>query len=279
MSFRPSKQLGQNFLVNQGIVAKIIAAANLSEGDTVLEVGPGTGTLTEELIKYAGHVVAIEKDKQLFDLLQEKFRGAKNLELISADILRYNLQITKYKLIANIPYNITGQIFHNFLLAKNRPSMIIVMVQKEVGERLLGKNKSILSLAASLYGRAEKVCDVSPGSFNPPPKVTSMVVKMVANSSPRRGEVGRDLIINPPHPSFSEGGSPEMDFEMERRTMQIAKIGFSSRRKKLVSNLSTGLKISKEKLSAVFGEIGLDENVRAEELDKDDWLKLAKNIG
>ncbi len=281
MKMIPKKSLGQNFLVNQGIVEKIISAAELSKKDTVLEVGPGKGILTEELIRYAGCVIAVEKDKRLFELLKEKFFAAKNLELINEDIFKFNIKeglrqaraifpertsfsispershaesrgclFNDYKLVANIPYNITGQFFHNFLLAKNRPQMIIVMVQKEVGERLLGKNKSILSLAAELYGRAEKICDVSPGSFSPPPKVTSSVIKLICG-------------VREPQ---------------EKKILHLAKIGFASKRKKLISNLSTGLKIEKNKIKEVFDQTGLNENARAEELSKSDWLKLAKDI-
>ncbi len=251
----PKKYLSQNFLINQGIVEKIISAAELSKNDTVLEVGPGRGVLTEELIKYAGRIVAVEKDKHLFELLKEKFSAAKNLELVNEDIFTYRLQATSYKLIANIPYNITGQFFHNFLLSDHRPSMIVVMVQKEVGERLLGKNKSILSVTAELYGTTEKVCDVSPGSFSPPPKIMSSVIKLIRN------------------PFFAKATK-----DKEEKILHLAKIGFASRRKKLVSNLSTGLKISKDKIKEVFNQVGLNENARAEELSLSDWLKLAKDI-
>lgn len=254
MLFRPSKSLGQNFLINKGIVAKIIVAAELSKKDTVLEIGPGMGVLTEELVKYAGHVIAVEYDKRLFDLLKDKFKDAKNLQLINADIfLLYPAPYTlypNYKIVANIPYNITGKFFHKFLLADNRPKMFVVMAQKEAGERVLGKNKSILSLLAELYGTSKKVCDVSPGSFHPAPKVASMVIKLARG--PREPQ--------------------------EEKILRLAKIGFSSRRKKLLSNLSTGLKISKEKLIDIFSGIGLGQNIRAEELNKDDWLKLAENI-
>src|SRR3989344_1012496 len=186
MKISPKKFLGQNFLINKGIVEKIISASDLSKNDMVLEVGPGMGALTQELIKYAGRVIAVEKDKRFFELLKEKFKDADNIELINADIIKfYQLPTTNYKLVANIPYNITGQFFQKFLLTENRPSLIVVMVQKEVGERLLGKkDRSLLTLATELYGRAEKICDVSPGSFNPPPKVTSMVVKMTATTPP-----------------------------------------------------------------------------------------------
>lgn len=251
MKISPKKSLGQNFLINKGVVEKIISAADLSKKDTVLEVGPGMGVLTEELVKRAGRVVAVEKDPKLFKLLLEKFKGASNLELINEDIVKFQIpNFKKYKIVANIPYNITGQFFRKFLLAENRPQMMVVMVQKEVGERLLGQNRSILSLAAALYGTAEKVCDVSPGSFRPSPKVTSSVIKLVSGER-----------------------EPQ-----EEKILYLAKIGFSSRRKKLVSNLSTGLKISKEKILNIFDAIGLDGNIRAEELAKDDWLKLAESI-
>lgn len=284
--FHPSKKLGQNFLINEGIVDKIIIASELSKDDTILEIGPGKGVLTEKLLQHAGRVIAVEKDKQLFELLKEKFSTAKNLELINDDILRLNANRftlnVNYKLIANIPYNITGQIFRKFLsppslslrdpysgrgnlgiasagkMPRNdtvdgRPQMLVVMVQKEVGERILGKSgRSLLTLASELYGSAEKICDVSPGSFSPPPKVTSMVVKLTIGLA--------------------------MSNSMEREILHLAKIGFSSKRKKLISNLSTGLKIDKKIIGGIFNKLGFSENARAEELNKDSWLKLAKNI-
>ncbi|MBU1179706.1 ribosomal RNA small subunit methyltransferase A [Patescibacteria group bacterium] len=260
-NIHPSKLRGQNFLVNKGIVEKIINAADLSKKDTVLEIGPGLGVLTEELVKKAGKVIAVEKDQKLFELLKDKFKNAKNLELVNADILSLNAKcytLNAYKLIANIPYNITGKIFRKFLSGESRPQMLVVMVQKEVGEKLLGKkSKSMLSLAAELYGKVEKVCNVSAGSFFPKPKVDSMVIKLTVGSlAPYSEEV-----------------------------LKIAKIGFSSRRKKLLSNLSrskrdlsTGLKIDKEKLKNAFEKLNINENTRAEELSKDDWLNLAKFI-
>ncbi|MFA5133896.1 MAG: 16S rRNA (adenine(1518)-N(6)/adenine(1519)-N(6))-dimethyltransferase RsmA [Patescibacteria group bacterium] len=250
MPFHAKKSLGQNFLINKGIIAKVIAAAELSKNDTVLEIGPGMGVLTEELLKYSGRVIAVEKDKRLYELLQEKFKDADNLELINADITDYELQIKNYKIVANIPYNITGQIFNKFLLADDRPQMIIVMVQKEVGDRLLGKEKSILSLVAELYGDRKKVCDVSPGSFRPAPKVSSSVIKLT---------VGR-----------------RVSHSMEKKVLQIAKAGFSQRRKKLISNLSTALKIDKKILQNIFLSLDLHENARAEELSRAMWLKLAE---
>ncbi|MBU1179662.1 16S rRNA (adenine(1518)-N(6)/adenine(1519)-N(6))-dimethyltransferase, partial [Patescibacteria group bacterium] len=146
-NIHPSKLRGQNFLVNKGIVEKIIKAGELSKKDTVLEIGPGLGVLTEELVKKAGKVIAVEKDKKLYELLRERFKNALNLKLINADVLHYSLPTTHHKLVANIPYNITGKIFRKFLSGESRPQMLVVMVQKEVGEKLLGKkSKSMLSL-------------------------------------------------------------------------------------------------------------------------------------
>ena len=137
-SIHPSKFYGQNFLINKGIVEKITSAADLSKKDTVLEIGPGLGILTEEMIKHAGKVIAIEKDKKLYELLKDRFKDVGNLELINSDILSHSPELTTYKLISNIPYNITGKIFRKFLLADNSPQTIVVMVQREVGEKLLG---------------------------------------------------------------------------------------------------------------------------------------------
>lgn len=249
--FQPSKFYGQNFLINKGIIEKIIVAAELSQDDVVLEVGPGTGVLTEELVKLAGRLIAVEKDPALFEKLKEKFSGVKNLELVNADIFRFMLHVSRFKIVANIPYNVTGKFFQKFLSADNGVEMIVVMVQKEVGDKLLGRGgRTLMTLAAELYGQAEKICDVAPGSFSPPPKIDSMVVRL------RRGKT---------EPA-------------EQKIMRLAKMGFINKRKKLVSNLSTGLKISKTEILSVFSSVGLDQNVRAEKLSKDDWLKLSRTF-
>jgi 16S rRNA (adenine1518-N6/adenine1519-N6)-dimethyltransferase len=255
MNITPSKFYGQNFLINEGIVEKIIVAAELTADDVVLEVGPGKGALTEKLIARAGRVVAVEKDPKLFIFLQSKFKNAKNLELINADILNLQLatfNLRPYKIVANIPYNITGQLFQKFLLSNDRPQMIVIMLQKEVGDKLLGRGgKTLLSVVGELYGRVEKICDVAPGSFNPPPKIDSMVVRLLAGEK----------------------------YEKEKQAMRLAKIGFLNKRKKLISNLSTGIKKSKEEIADIFIALNINLNARAEELSKDDWLKLAEKIG
>jgi len=252
-NIHPSKLRGQNFLINKGIAEKIINAGELSKKDTVLEIGPGLGVLTEKLLENVKKVIAVEKDKKLYELLKDRFRNIKNLELIDADILSLDTKHytqNAYKLIANIPYNITGRILRIFLSGDNPPSMIVIMVQHEVGEKLLGKSRGMLTLLAELYGKAERVCNVSAGSFYPAPKIDSMVIKLTL-------------------------GIPKLHSE---EVLKIAKIGFSQRRKKLLSNLSTGLKLDKKKLREAFLECGINENARAEELSKSDWLKLAEKF-
>ena len=267
MNLHPKKNYSQNFLINKGIIEKIIEAGDLSNKDTILEIGPGKGALTEALIKQTKKVIAVEKDNDLYDFLLDKFKDIKNLELINQDILKLDIKeyipTLDYKLIANIPYNITGKIFRKFLLSDESPSMIIIMVQYEVGDRLLGKDKSILSLMAELYGSVERICKVSAGSFYPMPKVDSAVIKLTSHS-----------VI------FAKA---EISLEKKKQVLELIKIGFSKRRKKLISNLfkkvkhiSTGEEMNKNNIEKLFKDIGLKENVRAEELSLIDWLKLAE---
>jgi len=261
MNLHPKKSHSQNFLINKGIIQKIIDAGELSNKDIILEIGPGKGALTEVLIGNVGKVIAVEKDKELYNFLLDRFANIKNLELLNQDILKLDvkkyIKVKNYKLIANIPYNITGKIFRKFLLSEESPSMIIVMVQHEVGERLLGKNKSILSLMVELYGSVERVCKVSAGSFFPIPKVDSAVIKLTKGQK----------------------------YKNELQILELIKIGFSQRRKKLISNLfkkvkdiSTGEEVDKNSMEKLFKSMGLKADIRAEQLLLVDWLKLAEGM-
>jgi 16S rRNA (adenine1518-N6/adenine1519-N6)-dimethyltransferase len=250
------KSLGQHFLTSQGAIEKIIMAGNLKKTDTVLEIGPGKGVLTEKLLGQVKKVIAVEKDDNLFALLKEKFKKEiknKKLELIHSDILDYEPE-KKYKLIANIPYNINGAIFKKFLSAKYQPERMVLLVQKEVAERIVSKNdkESILSLSVKCYGTPKYIQTVKAGSFSPAPKVDSAI-----------------LLIENISKEFFTGFSEE-DFFIALRT------GFKSKRKKLSSNLSTIF--NKEKVRKAFQEMELDENLRAEDLDVSGWRNLTKTL-
>lgn len=182
--FKPKDYLGQNFLVDDEVLAQIIKAADLKKTDTVLEVGPGLGVLTRELVKTSKEVWAIEKDKRLVNILKTEFAGNEKLKIINEDILRFHIQKniqSEYKVVANIPYYLTSKLFQYFLEQKNPPELMVLMVQKEVGERVVAKpgELSILGISVQVYANAEIVVQVPKTSFWPVPKVDSVILKIV----------------------------------------------------------------------------------------------------
>jgi len=250
------KSLGQHFLTSQGALAKIVDAGQLTESDVVLEIGPGRGVLTEKMLAQAKRVIAVEKDDELFVVLQEKFKKEirnKKLELVHADILDY-LPEGNYKLIANIPYNITGAILEKFLSGEHQPSLAVLLVQKEVAQRIVARDdkESILSISVKVYGEPKYIDTVKAGSFNPAPNVDSAIISI-------------ENISKAFFKDFSE-----KDFFIMLRA------GFKSKRKKLSSNLSTIF--DKEKVRKTFQETGMDDNTRAEDISVSTWGTLARNL-
>ena len=258
MIHKNKKSLGQNFLRDLSVIENIISASNLHEKETVIEVGPGDGVLTEALLKKGVQVIAVEIDKDLIEDLNVKFSRFDKFELINEDIRRFNIprfleekNIDSYKVVANLPYYITSSIIRLFLESDKKPTEMILMTQKEVAERICAKpgDMSVLSIAVQFYGKPEYVFDVSPAAFYPAPKVTSAVIKIV--------DIGRE----------------NLDID-EKKFFRIVRSGFASRRKKLVNNLSSSLSISKQIIVEKLNYIGLDSNIRAQELDIDNWIKL-----
>jgi 16S rRNA (adenine1518-N6/adenine1519-N6)-dimethyltransferase len=282
------KSLGQNFLIDENILDKIVQAAELNKDDVVIEIGPGFGTLTEELSEKCGKVIAIEKDKKLAELLKRKVetrlitslpaqngstalkglwsQHVKNTVVINDDILRVDLKEFikkyapggKYKLVSNIPYYITSPIIKLFLESDVQPEFIVLLMQKEVAERICAKpgKLSVLALSVQVYGEPEIVDYVDKSSFYPEPKVDSAILK-----------------IKNIKKIFSD--------EHYKNLFRIIKIGFSSKRKKLANNLSAGLHISKMQvetrlIASLLSEAGISLNARAQELELEDWEKLEK---
>lgn len=258
----PKKSLGQNFLHSEAIIKDIVRAGNLSKKDTVLEVGPGKGILTAELLKTAGKVISVEKDDRLIPFLEEQFKkeiseGKFTLvhdDILSVDPSDYGLQTTNYKLVANIPYYITGQIFRKFLSGENNPSSIVLLVQKEVAERIITRDskESILSLSVKAYGEPTYVRTVSAGNFFPKPNVDSAV-----------------LAIKHISKKFFNGFSEDLFFK-------IIKTGFGQKRKMLLGNLKK--EFEKEVLEKAFVKCEIDEKARAEDLPIEKWGELAKEL-
>ncbi len=260
---KPKKSFGQNFLTSIPARNEIVKAGDLKLGDVVLEIGPGKGILTEKMLEEGATVYAVEKDRELIPILTEKF--AKNIKeskliLINDDILNFSfenlkLKIINYKLIANIPYNITGAIIEKFLSEENKPNLMVILVQKEVAERVVARDnkESILSLSVKVYGEPKIIYKVNKGSFFPIPKVDSAVLK-ISNISDRNFE-------NKKH---------------KKNFFKVVKAGFSHKRKFLISNLKE--KIPEINWYEAFTKNNLNEKTRAEDITLKNWLMISKNI-
>lgn len=265
---QPKKSLGQNFLRDPKILKKIADFARIDKGDTVVEVGPGEGTLTSLLLNQAGKVIAIEKDEELAVLLKEKFREEildGKLEIIVEDILNYELRIMNYVLVGNIPYNITGALFRRFLERTNPPKSITFVIQREVAERILARDgkESILSISIKAYGKPEYGGLIKAGSFYPAPKVDSAIISIRDITKQKFEEITHSLTNVWPL-SYNKRE------EIEKRFFEILRLGFAHKRKLLIKNL----RISK----TFFEKCQIPEKARAEDLKVADWITLTKEL-
>lgn len=251
----PKKSLGQHWLKDTSILASIAKEANLNKNDTVLEIGPGLGTLTSHLLRDSKKVVAVELDDDLARKLPGQYPG-KNLEVINQDILDLDLSTLPkdYKVVANVPYYITSKIIKKLMSDSNPPSVVVILIQKEVAERVAAKNGelSILAISAKIYTKVALGPVVSAEYFTPPPKVDSQVLVLTK----------RDV------PLVSKNN--EKDF------FRLVKAGFSAKRKKIKTSLAGGLGISKENTQKLLEEANIDPNLRAENLSIKDWNRLLK---
>lgn len=264
---KPKKSLGQNFLTNQKALLDIISAGNIQKNELILEIGPGKGALTEKILEAGAKLIIIEKDKDLIPILEEKFSNYiknRQLILINQDILKINLEeffskyfklfkVNNYKLIANIPYNITGAILEEFLSAKMKPIKLVLLVQKEVAERIIAKNKkeSILSLSVKLYGEAKIINKVSAGSFYPKPKVDSAILEINTKTE-------------------------KINSKKEELFFKLIKSAFSHKRKIMLSNLKNSF-VNIDFLK-IFQELKLNPKTRAEDLTLNDYLSIVDKI-
>ena len=251
----PKKSLGQHWLKDPEILADIAEAAELTGDDVVWEIGPGLGTLTSRLLARANSVTAVEFDADLARKLPGQFPG-KKITVVNQDILQFDLnQLPKnYKVVANVPYYITSKIVEKLMTAENKPSIAVLLVQKEVAERIAADpgNMSVLSVSVQIFAEAELDIEVPRQFFTPPPKVDSQVVILRTRDNP--------LITS----------------EDQRDFFRIIKAGFSAKRKKLRSSLSGGLGIDKSVAEELLKNAGISPDARAEDLSIDDWRRLLK---
>lgn len=251
----PKKHLGQHWLHDRFVLDHIADCADVQAGDTVLEVGPGLGTLTSILLARAQKVISVEFDEDLARKLPGQFPG-KNLEVTHQDILEYDTSHLPegYKVVANVPYYITSKIIKKFMTDSNKPSVVSLLIQKEVAERVAAGpgDMSILAVSAQLYADVS-LGDVVPAElFTPPPKVDSQVVTL--RIKPLELPDGID----------------------EKQLFRVVKAGFSAKRKKLRSSLSGGLAIPKEEIASMLEEAQISGDDRAEELSVRQWIKFAQ---
>lgn len=270
IEMQAKKHLGQHFLTSQKALFDMVTAGNVRAGDLVLEIGPGKGVLTKELLERGAQVVAIEKDADLLPLLKEKFEKELEkgqLQILPKDILLFDPSILKeykkpYKLIANIPYYITGAIIEQFLGATHQPSTMALLIQKEVAERIiardqlsgnLGGKQSILSIAVSAYGTPKIISKVPAGAFFPPPKVDSAIIAIE--------NINRDF--------FNKVS--------EKRFFEILKFCFGKKRKQLLGTLTEYLG-DRTKAISLLQKSEISEKARPETLSKEEWGRLVKYI-
>ncbi len=271
-----NKSLGQNFLINQEIINEMIEKAQISESDLVIEIGPGLGTLTKELLEKAGKVIAIELDKRMLEILTDRFKLYKNFELINEDVLKVNLKelikheiiqnkegnlpiLNKVKIVANLPYYITTPIIMK-LLEENLPiESITVMVQKEVADRLIeepgGKNSGAITYAVYYYAIASEIVKVMPNSFIPEPSVESKIIKLDI----RKGNI--------------------VEVEDEDLMFKIIKYAFMQRRKTFVNALEkSNIFKSKEHIVEMLKKLGINEKIRGEVLSLKDYANITNYV-
>lgn len=287
VNIKPSKRLGQNFLISQNVLQKIIEVADIQPTDIIIEIGPGLGTLTLALAEKALRVIAIEKDRRMAETLRQILadRNIENVEVINADILEIQysqLQTTppsllsyggrsNYKLISNLPYNVATAVIMKFLTSENPPSEMVVMVQKEVGQRICasprqnpkdegGPKMSKLAVFCQLFSEPKLVAYVKKSAFWPQPKIDSAILQF--RVCPRAD----------PGQTLKSGSGICQTLE------EIVNAGFSQPRKTLLNNLSGGLKITKGQATKWIEQTGLLPSQRPETLSVSDWLKLTSTI-
>ncbi len=255
---RPRRQSGQNFLIDDEVVSDLVQAAAISPGERVLEIGPGLGIVTEALLNHGANVLAVELDRRLVPYLRRKFSSRQNVRIAEGDIMKQRLDRefddAGYTLVASLPFNITSLVLRNFLERRPRPNRLVLLVQKEVAERVTARpgKMSLLSVAVQYLGAPEIIRHVPRSSFFPQPEVDGAVVRIDVRPRPDDGE--------------------------RQALFRLARVGFSSRRKMLHNNIAAGFRLSHEQTQKILLDSGLHPTARAQELTIKDWQKLAKNL-
>ena len=257
------KRFGQNFLVDERVLSRIIEGAEITKADSVLEIGPGIGTMTEALCEAAGAVKAVEIDKELIPILSETLSTYSNVEVINADIMDLDLKslfLGPFKVVANLPYYITTPIVMKLFESGADIESVTVMVQKEVAERMQakpgGKDYGVLSLSVSYYAEPEIIANVPPNCFIPRPEVSSAVIRLKRRSEPPVAPTDRELMF------------------------ELIRAAFAQRRKKLSNSVanSGGLGFTKEQVAMALFDMGLDPMIRGEKLSLSEFSELSDRL-
>ncbi len=266
---RPRKGLGQNFLADPNILRKIVEAAELSAEDTVLEIGPGLGTLTRLLAQAAGRVLAVELDEGMIHLLQKELAHLPNLELVQGDILQLDPAALvrgpeapdlrsplSYIVVANLPYYITSAAIRHLLEAESPPRRLVLTVQREVAQRIVAGpgDMSLLAVSVQFYGRPRIVAKIPAGAFVPPPKVDSAVIRIDTHDA------------------------PPVEVPDARTFFRVVRAGFGQKRKQLKNALAAGLGLPVSRVTAALTRAGVDPRRRAQSLSLDEWGALAREL-
>jgi len=276
---KPSKKFGQNFLIDQSVIRKVIRATDLKPTDTILEIGPGIGTLTQEIAKKSGKVIAVEKDPRMIEILKENLKDFKNIELINTDILSYKLltptpkfgvgtEVVSYKIIANLPFCLTAPVIKKFLEnVEIKPQQMVLIIQKEVAQRICSQSKmNLLAVFVQFYAQVKIIDYISKDSFWPEPKVNSAIIKITPQ----------------PQKLTTRPGLVDLFFK-------IVKAGFSHPRKQILNNFEKELKLNKPplpknrckgraKIKQWLVQNNIQPSQRAETLSTQDWLNLTKTF-
>ena len=259
-NLQPKKSLGQNFLVDEAALAKVAGAAELTPADTVLEIGPGVGSLTRHLAAAAQRVVAVELDQSLWPALEFVLEPYPNVTVFHGDILHIDLAALElpagYKVVANIPYYITSAVIRRLLEAPAPPALIVLTVQREVAERICAGpgEMSLLAVSVQVYSQPRLVARVPAGAFFPRPEVESAVVRLDARPAPAAAGLDMD------------------------RFFRVVKAGFSQKRKQVKNALAASLPAEPAAVEAALTAAGVDPQRRAETLSLKEWGAIAQNL-
>jgi len=284
MITKKQKKLGQVFLQDKNVIQKIIQTAEIKNKDQILEIGPGKGILTEALLKTGAKVIAVEKDQQLVEFLKSFLKDKQNLKIIYADIrdflktnqfyTQYSILNTQYKVIGNIPYYLTSHLLRLLLENPIKPSLIVLMIQKEVAERIIAQpprrrpsfakapigeqgyggqaKMNLLAVSVQFFAKPEIICYVPKAAFYPKPKLDSAVIKITPIDT-----------------------DENTDEALKKNFFEVVKAGFKQPRKLLINNLCANLKIKKDKIKKTFKQLNISLNARAQNLSIKQWVSLS----